>query len=466
MKKAIILLAAALLPLGFAACMRMPFSRGQGAPFQLPAGEIGDPSYNPYNILTIQPKTHYDIVIEPTSAAIIPGLTTRMNHYSTGLPGGAVIVERNASLSFNVFNNIDEATTVHWHGLKVTNDQDGPFSPMAPGESAAFAFSLDQAGTHWYHPHTRPLLPQMNSGLYAPFIVKEAYDALYAGDYVLALDDWALSPTGAIDDRYGTGGMEVFGNVETVNKRTGSDIYPIELKRGEIVKLRFINASTAQWHTLSLPGHDFRVTHLDGHPILEPYVRSSVTIFPGQRVDVELKGIYDGGVYFIANERDMGMKIPVVYTGAGAEMTSPFVAPESKAFPGIESRPVDFHYALSMQMGMRGMGMEWAINGEVFPNVTHTHLRVGEVYKLRFINMDMMMMAIPHPMHIHGEHFLVVSVNGAPPPTEIWLDTIEVNPGEYVDIAIRFDNPGMWMMHCHIIDHEDAGMMTMIMAEL
>jgi len=465
----------AMLSLNVEACAKLPVrqsseSAGPGNAFS------GDPSQNPYNILAVEPRTHFDIVIERTRAAIMRGTETAMNHYSTGLPDGAIIVPKNAALSFNVTNNLRETTTVHWHGLKIPNDQDGPFNVLQPGGKAQFAFTLDEAGTNWYHPHTRPILPQLNSGLYAPFIVKEDYDSQYSGDYILTLDDWTLSPRGVIDDRYGSGHMEVFGNVETVNKKTGADIYPVALKKGEIVKLRFINASTAQWHTLSLPGHEFRVTHLDGNPLVEPYVRDSITIFAGQRVDVELKGIYDGGTFYIVNERDLGMRIPVVYVGAGIEMSSPFVPPESKAFPGIANKPVDFEYVLNTQMawggnrrgpGMMGGGMpmEWTINGLAFPDVAPTHLRVGEVYKLRFINLDRMMMSIPHPFHIHGGHFQILSIDGTPAPREMWLDTVEVYPGEYVDIAIKFDYPGTWMMHCHVIDHEDNGMLTMLMAE-
>ncbi|MCL2602787.1 MAG: multicopper oxidase family protein [Treponema sp.] len=439
---------------------------------------------NPFNIISVAPASQFHIAIEPGKQEIVTGRQTNVNNYATGFPGGAIITAKNTNLTINVTSTIDTVTSMHWHGLKVVNDQDGPFTPIQPGGSAAFQFSLAEAGTFWYHPHHRPILPQLNSGMYAPFIVKETYDTAYAGDYILMLDDWALSPEGTIDDRYTIAHMEIVGSVETVNKRTGEAIYPVELKKGEIVKLRFINASTAQLHTLHLDGHEFTVTHLDGHPLTSSFTTRTITLFPGERADVELKGIHNSGTFYIVNERNFGMRIPVVYTGAGRDMQSPFVPPQMKAFPGIADKAVDLTYVLASRMsrggggrmgggrgmmggrGSGGMRMEWTINGLAHPNIPPTRVNVGQVYKIRFVNNDRMMMTqTSHPMHIHGEHFLVVSVNGTPPPSEMWLDTVEIPIGQYVDVAIRFDNPGTWMMHCHIIDHEDNGMLTVIIAE-
>lgn len=447
-----------------------------GSAFAQQGGEAsaaGSP--NPYNILNYAPQSSYNITIKDTEHSIQGSKMTAAKGYETdvGYPGGMIIVDKNEALNFTVTNTLKDATSVHWHGLKVPNDQDGPGSVLQAGERAAFAFKLDQAGTNWYHPHERPILPQLNTGLYAPFIVKDDFDDQYAGDYVLVLDDWALAPSGAIDDKYSVGDMEILGNKETVNGRSGEDIYPVSLKKGEVVKLRFINASTAQSHTLALDGHEMRVTHLDGYKLLEPYTAGAITLFPGERVDVEVKGIKTEGTYYINNERNFGMSIPVVYEGVGEEMASPFVPDVPRAFAQIDTRPVDFEFVLNSKMERgsehgAGMSMDmekimWTINDMSYPDMKATDLKVGQVYKFRFTNNDTEMMhAMSHPIHIHGEHFQVVSINGTAPASELFKDTMEVKPGEYVDIAIRFDNPGMWMLHCHIIDHEDNGMLTVL----
>jgi FtsP/CotA-like multicopper oxidase with cupredoxin domain len=345
------------------------------------------------------------------------------------------------------------------------------------GDTTVFEFTLNMTGTHWYHPHLRPILPQLNLGLYAPFIVKEDYDSGYAGDYVLTLDDWTLNPlTNAIDFDYGGvhGNLELIGSLETVNRRSGNAIYPVTLKQGEIVKLRFINASTAQSHTLSMDEHEFRVTHLDGHKLLEPYTAKSIRIAPGERVDAELKGIRDSGTYYIRNERSNGMKIPVIYAGVGEDMESPFIPGESEAFPGIEGKSPDKVFVLGSDLdydsgdGSHGSGSPvtaWTINGKAFPEMDIFSCELNRVYIFRFDNQDNTGTAHHiryHPLHLHGGHFQVVSVNGQAPEREMWKDTMEIPPGTYSDVAVKFYYPGDWMLHCHIIDHEDGGMLTMV----
>jgi len=460
--------------------------------------EIG----NPYNILNISPKTEYNISIVNGKIDLVRGAKTSVYQYETELPGGMIIVPKGELLKFHVSNSIADNTSIHWHGLRVPNDQD--MKDLNSGASADFEFTLDMTGTHWYHPHMRPILKQLNAGLYAPFIVKEDYDSKYAGDYVLTLDDWKIDPIKGTIDFISTGGShgfsEVVGFFETVNRRTGSNnIYPIDLKKGEIVKLRFINASTAQSHTLSMDGHTFRVTHLDGHKLTDPYTTNRIRIAPGERVDVELKGIKSEGTFFIKNERSYGMIIPVVYKGDGVDMVSPFVPGSSEAFPGISAGMTpDKEYVLnstevrsadgshgSHQSGGNGNGNDededededeppiyYTINGKYYvdgdmSSIDIFECNVGKVYILRFRNNDTGMVEhiSRHPIHLHGGHFQVISINGEPPERETWKDTMVIPPGEYIDVAVKFQYPGHWMLHCHIIDHEDNGMLTMIHAK-
>lgn len=108
--------------------------------------------------------------------------------------------------------------------------------------------------------------------------------------------------------------------------------------------------------------------------------------------------------------------------------------------------------------------MRWTINGKSWPDTAPLKVKVGTVVKVRFVNRDTMMHQMDHPMHLHGAYFQVVSENGRKPARETWKDTVNVPAGQYVDIAFRFVNPGDWMLHCHIIDHEDNGLMTMVQA--
>jgi len=437
---------------------------------------------NPYNILNISPKTEYTIKIKDGKEDLLRNAKTATFQYETELPGGMIIVPKGELLKFHVSNSIAQNTSIHWHGLRVPNDQD--MKDLNSGNSAEFEFTLDMTGTHWYHPHMRPILPQLNYGLYAPFIVKEDYDSKYAGDYVLTLDDWTIDPlNGNIDFDFGGshGFSEVVGHLETVNRRSGSNIYPVELKEGEIVKLRFINASTAQSHTLSMDEHTFRVTHLDGHKLVEPYTTKRITIAPGERVDAELKGIKSEGTYYIKNQRGYGMRIPVIYKGVGKNMESPFEPGSSEAFPGIPAgMPPDHEYVLDSDIDRSGDGSHgsgestasaWTINGKAYgidSDIDIFECNANQVYILRFKNNDIggiQHHITQHPIHLHGGHFQVISINGQPPERETWKDTMEIPPGKYIDVAVKFQYPGHWMLHCHIIDHEDNGMLTMIHAK-
>jgi len=205
----------------------------------------------------------------------------------------------------------------------------------------------------------------------------------------------------------------------------------------------------------------------------------------------------------------IGINIPIEYKGKAVhQVVSPFISPASKSFPSIAGKTPDYVLELGstmmtkmsdhtgttgamhdmagmnhmmnsesvmvtngmqskdMPMNMSMSGMQWTINGKVFPETDPLQVTVGKVVKIRFWNKDTQgMHPMDHPIHLHGTYFQVVSLNGAPPERETWKDTINVPAGQYVDVAFKMEEPGTWMLHCHILDHEDGGMMTMIEAK-
>lgn len=429
--------------------------------------------------------------LQEANWTIGPSLTTKAWTYNGQVPGTPIRVAPGERLVIEGTNRLPVATNIHWHGLEVPNDQDGPMKTIRPGESYRYEFTVPEAGTYWYHSHFRPVLEQMDMGLYGAFIVTAPEDARYSGDHVLVLDDWHLDAQGRRLKGTSRGDMERFGNVETVNGRTGTAIPALAWKNGERHKLRFINASTAAVHTLRITGHRFRVTHLDGHPLSAPYETETITLSPAERVDAEVAATgQPGGRYKITSDRpELGLAIPITYAqGRVGPVPSPFAPPASRAFPGIEAAPVYVtlelnsvmdhgammmdHSAMGHGSGMGSMNMgsmnmaamtRWTLNGKSFPDTAPLPVSRERVTKVRLVNRDTQgMHRMDHPIHLHGTAFQVVSLNGKRPPREMWKDTINVPAGEYVDIAFRFRNPGEWMLHCHIIDHEDGGMMTVV----
>lgn len=415
---------------------------------------------------------------------IQPGLTTTVWTYNGSVPGTPIIVERGEKLIVQAVNRLPVSTNIHWHGLEVPNDQDGPAIEILPGGRFRYEFIPRESGTYWYHTHERPVLSQLDRGLYGAFIVKAPEDAGYGGDLTLILDDWYLDAAGRRLEGTSRGNMERYGNIETVNGKSGPAIEALVFKSGELYKLRFINASTAAEHTLRIAGHTFRITHMDGHALSSPYVTDVIVLSPGERMDAEVAAVGGtGGAWSITSARpDLGIRIPITYVaGTGARRSSPFVPPKPRAFPGIREKAPDASLELGSEMAMGGMSgsghmmnmggmgatgmMRWTINGTAFPDTEPVFVKTGEVVKLRIRNADTgMMHPMDHPIHIHGTYFLVVSMDGKDPPRETWKDTVVVPAGQFIDIAFIMKNPGQWMLHCHIIDHEDGGMMTMIEA--
>lgn len=430
----------------------------------------------------------YRIEIRETSWELEPGLSTAAYTYGGSVPGVPIVARPGERLKVEFVNRLPVATNVHWHGLVVPADQDGPALRIEPGASHTYEFTVGESGTYWYHPHVMPVLPQLDRGLYAPLIALSPEDAKYSGDHVYVLDDWYLDARGRRLEGTAPGDMERHGNVETVNGKTGGAVEPLRLRAGELHKLRFINASTASAHTLHAAGHAFRVTHADGHALARPYVASRLVLAPGERIDAELFASgEEGGRYEIASSRPgLGLAIPIVYgVGRVPAVASPFAPPPHRAFGLPRTLKPDIELVLASAMGSGGMGMmhgggmahgggmggssmRWTINGRSFPETAPIEVKVGEVVTMRIRDRDMMSMMMghrmEHPVHIHGTYFRLLSVDGTPPEGETWKDTIPVPPGGYVDIAFVMANPGDWLLHCHIIDHEDGGMMTVIRA--
>ncbi len=426
------------------------------------------------------------LTVQTAPWEVRPGLVTAAWAYDGRVPGTPIVVAKGEQAIIDVTNQLPVATNIHWHGLEVPNNQDGPGIEIASGARHRYQFTVRESGTYWYHTHERPVLPQLDRGLYGAFVVKAPEDDLYSGDHVFVLDDWYLDARGKRLEGTDRGDMERLGNIETVNGKTANAIEPLVFQAGDLHKLRFINASTAAVHTLRITGHQFRVTHTDGHALAQPYATDVITLSPGERVDAEVAatGAPGGAAVIMSDRPDLGIRIPIAYkAGSHPALASPFVAPPSRAFPRIREKVPDAVLELNSAMdmmsagtsgghGMMSMGSgassdttKWTINGESFPYTAPIFVEVGEVVKVRLYNNDTAMMhPMDHAMHVHGTYFQVVSLNGQDPPRETWKDTINLPAGQFVDIAFVMRNPGQWMLHCHIIDHEDGGMVAMVEA--
>lgn len=406
-----------------------------------------------------QPEKKYNLVINETDFELNGQTFKRWMYtneesdpFDAGLP---LIFSKGQQATIFVTNNTSEDTNVHWHGLSLPNDQDGPSSLIkANGGTHTYTFTHDYSETYWYHSHNRPVRDQVDNGMYGPIIILDENDKKYSQDKILMLDDWVVNDE--------TGHMQIEGDTDTVNGLTGKAIEPIEISNTDKTKLRLIQASTAKSTTLSFP-FDVLITHTDGQPLAEPVYTNQLTLAPGERYDVELMiNQSTDETFYIKNERDQGLSIPINYHYEKTSAEIPTFSETGLSYKNIETGTKDLtqpDVLIEMDSDMGKNGHSWTINGEVFPDTESFDLDKGKPYVIRFKNLNHMS---NHPMHIHGAHFKVLSQNDEMLSKEVWKDTIDVPKKSYVDVLIQFDRAGVWMLHCHILDHEDGGMMTTI----
>ena len=410
--------------------------------------------------------------------------------YNGTVPGPAIRVRQGERLQVAVENRLGEETTVHWHGLRVPNAMDGvphlTQAPIEPGETFVYVFDVPDAGTYWYHPHQRSS-EQVGRGLYGPLIVEEREPIRVDRDVTWMLDDWRLLSDAQIAD-FG-GFMDAshngrIGNTVTINGRIPETF---GVRAGERLRLRLINAANARIFGLEFHGHRPQVIALDGQPapphepegnriVLGSAMRADLVIDmsgkPGERFRVT-DTFYRGLEYRL---------LDLVYDDAPPLRQHPLDAPvrlPANTVPEPDPAAAERHeivfgggmmggMTMAMMDGrqvdvremMRG-GMAWAINGVVARGHVMTPLltlRRGQSYVLAMDNDT----AWHHPMHLHGHAFRVIARDGRPTRHLEWQDTVLMAPRERVDIAFVADNPGDWMFHCHILEHQAAGMMAVI----
>jgi FtsP/CotA-like multicopper oxidase with cupredoxin domain len=279
---------------------------------------------------------------------------------------------------------------------------------------------------------------------------------------------------GMMRSRQGLGGnggplLEPFYDGYAVNGQVYPVVSPLVVSKGDWVKLRLLNPSSATIYDLRLAGHALTITHVDGNAVV-PMETDVLRIGMGERYDVQFMASNPGNWLLAAREGGFGegmLRIPLQYKGVRNKEVLPPTFQRGLRFatywdlkalyPSDDSgsRGVDRSYPQTLGGGMHSPF--WTINGRVYPNAEHLVVRKGEQVHIQYWNHSMM----PHPMHLHGHFFKVVNPSL---PRERWIlkDTLIVYPMERVEIAFLADNPGNWFHHCHNLYHMNAGMANIV----
>jgi FtsP/CotA-like multicopper oxidase with cupredoxin domain len=240
---------------------------------------------------------------------------------------------------------------------------------------------------------------------------------------------------------------------------------------GERLRLRLLNSANGRAFAPDFAGLGGTAIAFDGMYAAEPLPVTGLELAPGNRIDLDFVVPRDAaGKRFTVVDRFTRNPFPlaVIEVGGDAADTPDFASPAAAhvpRWPAADERPADARIALNARMG-GPYGIEWTLNGEVMRHDGDAHdhhhapytLRRGRWAKLRFVNES----ARLHPMHIHGQFFKVLARDGRAVEERHWRDTVLVRPRETVDVGLVPLDLGLWMLHCHILEHAESGMMTLV----
>jgi FtsP/CotA-like multicopper oxidase with cupredoxin domain len=412
----------------------------------------------------------------------VAGQNAYLFGFNGQVPGPTIEAHPGDHVRIRFRNSLPEMTNLHYHGLHVTpnGNGDNSFLEVGSGESLTYEFDLPTdhpGGTFWYHPHMHgSVARQVSRGLAGVFIVRGELDQIpeiaKAPEAILVLQDFALSSSGLpVEPSLMARMTGRQGNLVTANGQTNPSI---GLDRDGSVRLRILNASSSRFYRLQLEDHPLYLIATDGGALPSLEQRDELLLAPGERIEVMVQGARPGGSYRLVslpyNRGGMGMGMmggassgpavlaTVVYQGqAGSTWSLPqrLVNIDPLPEPSVR-RSFKLGQGMGMGMGMMGGGgATFTINGRTFnPGRVGTRVVLNSVEEWDFINPTMM----DHPMHVHTNPFQVVGSDGA--PLRAWKDVALVPAFSRVRVRTAFrDFAGMALYHCHILDHEDLGMM-------
>lgn len=399
---------------------------------------------------------------------ISPGKTIKASGFNNQVPGPVIRANKGDTVSVKLKNNLTEPTTIHWHGIRLSAPMDGTDAvqkPIQPGEEFEYRFIVPDAGTFWYHSHTNETV-QMERGMYGALIVNDENEPITDDEKILVIDDMKLSsdneftkPKGAVSrllERHD--GRE--GSTLLIN---GKEDVVININAGQIERWRLINASSARYFLLRFQEKPFQLIGTDGGLLETPQTISEILITPGERIDIAM-GPFEMGEKFLMESLPYNRRVsikPKLYTYASVQVgdakSSVALIPahlrqiEPLAPQNAEvTRKIKFSVGPSIKNGLN-----FLINNDMHLN--DKPVRVGELQIWELANTSLM----DHPFHLHGFFFQVLELNGKAPEYISWKDTINLPPRSKTKIAwLPDDRLGMWMYHCHILEHHEAGMMA------
>ncbi|WP_438311536.1 multicopper oxidase family protein [Sporosarcina sp. FA9] len=410
----------------------------------------------------------YTVRAQIGKTEIFDGIETNTYGYNGTFLGPMLRLEKGDTVKIRAINELDENTTFHWHGLEVAADADGgPHDVIKPGEEKIIEFKVEQeAATLWFHPHPEgKTSEQVYNGL-AGLVYIEDDNSKSLGlptdygknDIPLIFQDKTFDDKKQLNYRAAMNDDGTIGDTLLIN----GTLNPKLTVNKEKVRLRLLNGSNARNFTFKLnTGDSFIQIATDGGFLNAPVTLNEITLTPSERAEI------------VVDFSQLNLENGLALINEDGSVLLPFeVSDQSGAISRIPGEMNDFSLTVEEKdlpvtkkvelFGMMDMVM---INGKKFDadRIDFTQQQgVTEVWEI--YNRPDMMGGMIHPFHIHGTQFKIISRDGEEPSEyeQGWKDSIAVHPGERVKIAIQFNHKGVYMFHCHILEHEDNGMMGQI----
>jgi FtsP/CotA-like multicopper oxidase with cupredoxin domain len=414
------------------------------------------------------------LTASPAKVELLPGKLTDVYAYNGSVPGPTLEAREGDHVIIHFRNNLPEPSTIHCHGIHLPAAMDGsPFGLVPAGGHFDYEFTLKRgtAGTYWYHPHpdTRSEY-QIAMGLSGAIIVHAADDPIARlPERVLVLSDNRFRPDGTIDFPDSTSiqaevdeenGRE--GNVMLVN---GHVMPTLNVPPGQVQRWRIINASASRVYRLAIPGQTLLQVGSDGGMFEHAVELKEILLASSERAELLVRGATSGDhadLQTLPYDRYMPQTRPPDWNTAhslatitydGSPPIAPVVLPAVfRAIPMLDTGAATATHVIVMSQGMidgRMMDMDRVD--------VHATLGATEIWQLEnVVGMD-------HPFHLHGFEFQVIDRNGVPEPFRSWKDVVNVPKHQTVRFIVHYtDFAGKWMFHCHILAHEDHGMMAVL----
>jgi FtsP/CotA-like multicopper oxidase with cupredoxin domain len=360
-------------------------------------------------------------------------------------PGPELRVRQGDLVEVTLANeDVAQGVTIHWHGVDVPNAEDGVAGvtqdAVPPGERYVYRFRAEQVGTFWYHTH-QVSSKEVRRGLFGALVIEPT------GTPTVGLDRSVVAHT--------------YDGIPTLDANDG--LQRLDLEPGTQVRLRLVNTDNST-HRFRLDGTSFRVVALDGTDLNEPEeIRDvAVEVGAGGRADIAFT-VPQSPTWLVLGDTTAALAFntdrsaPQVLGELLDLDPLSYGSPAKTAFGAESTFDRRFELRITRKLGFFDgrPGRQWAINGHIFPDVPTFHVAEGDLVEITIENDS----DGDHPMHLHGHHVLVLSRDGKPASgSPWWPDTLNVEPGESYRVALRADNPGIWMDHCHNLSHAADGL--------